>query len=337
MTVSMKRTLWAGLGILVFIVGGALASPARITLHFPPRSEHPEAPDPERVARIRADIEMLAGTIGERNPGRAESLRAAETYVQQQLGAVAGLTVENWLIAGGSGAMNMSAARRHAEGRRTIVVGAHLDSAEGTPGADDNASGMAVLLELARTVPTEGSRSHVVFWVFENEEPPRFQTDEMGSRVVAQHYARRRDDPAAGLDFAGMFCLESVGHYSEEKGSQRWPLGLGAVLPRTANFVMLVANPASSRLLGSSLRAFRDASALPAAGASVPGAIPGVDWSDHAEFWREDFYALMVTDMPPFRNPNYHEPTDLPAAVDVDRVAMVADGMEGVLRRMLEE
>ncbi len=311
-----------GLGILGFIVAAALASPTRITLHIPAAAGGTVPPTAERIARITHDIQVLAMEIGPRNQEHPAALASAETWVIHELEA-AGLTVTVQDIDGVS--HNLIAERTPPAGRDILIVGAHLDSCGDTPGADDNASGVAVLLELARN-PGLGTENALRFVVYGNEEPPYFQTERMGSRVHA------RSVLASGEPVVGAWVLESVGVYSSEKGSQNWPAGLGLFMPGTADFVMLVTNPSSSDLLQAGLRRFRAASTLPSIGASVPGAIQGVDWSDHAEYWRIGLPAVMVTDMPPFRNPHYHEPGDTPEKLDPARIAAVVDGMEGVLR-----
>jgi hypothetical protein len=318
----MRRTLMIGVGILMFICGGALASPARITLHIPPSASGEVQPSAERVERIRRDVEHLAVTIGERNHARPAALAAAEAWVTAELQA-AGLTVVVEDIDGVG--HNLVATRVDPADREIIEVGAHLDTALGTPGADDNGSGVAALLELARN-PALGKRHALRFVVYGNEEPPFFQTDAMGSR---QHVRRLRE---RGDRVVGAWVLESIGYYSEAKGSQRWPPLLGVFMPTTADFVMFVGNPGSWRLLQDGLLAFRKHSQVRAAGASVPGSIEGVDWSDHAEYWREGLPAVMITDMPPLRNPHYHQASDLPPEVDVVRVAGIVDGLEAVLR-----
>lgn len=318
---SMRRTLGLGLALLVVICGSALASPARIALHVPPRADGTTPPDPARVARVTHDVAHLAVTLGERNHEHPATLAAAEAWVTAELVA-AGLDVTVQDIDGVG--HNLLASRGPVGAAPYVLVGAHLDTAEGTPGADDNASGVAVLLELARN-PAVGGGRPVLYVVYGNEEPPFFQTARMGSRVHAQSVA------AAGTLPAEVWVIESVGHYRDEPGSQAWPPPFGLFMPSTANFVLLVGNPASSDQVQAGLRRFRAASTLPAAGVSVPGAIEGVDWSDHAEYWRIGLPAVMVTDMPPLRNPHYHEPTDLPDQVDPARIAAVVDGLEGVL------
>ncbi len=323
-TASMKRTLLIGLGLVGVICAGALASPSRITLHFPPGAEGTSPVDPARTARIAADIEHLAVTLGERNHHRPYELKQAEKWAEERLQSL-GWTVSRQRV--DDVADNLVATRGAAEGP-LVIVGAHIDTAYGTPGADDNASGVAALLELARDPGLAATEGELRLVVFANEEPPYFQTPEMGSRVYAESLV------AAGTEVRAMMVLESIGYYSEEPGTQEWPLGLGMILPRKGNFLMFVGNPQSSRLVQRALRAYRAEASLPAAAATIPAAIPGVDWSDHAEFWRIDVQALMVTDMPPNRNPHYHEPSDLPPTVSPERIAGAIDGLGAAIRVM---
>ena len=319
----MKRTLLVSLGLLLLIVGGALASPARITLHLPPRASGTTPPDAGRVARIQGTIDQLAGAIGERNDTRPEALVAAQSWCSAEFQA-AGLTVTAARV--GDIASNIFAERGDAGTRPVVIVAAHLDTAIGAPGADDNASGVSAVLELARNVNLGGGAHHLRYVLFAHEEPPHFQTDTMGSRQYATQLA------AQGAPIAAMYSLDSIGYYSDDADSQKWPIGLGIIMPRKGNFILFVTNPASSRLLQDSLRRFREASTVLSVGASVPGALPGVDWSDHAEFWRFEMPGVMVTDMPPHRNPNYHQGGDVPATIDAVRIAAVVDGMEAVLK-----
>ncbi len=321
-TTSMKRTLLIGLGLLGVICAGALASPSRITLHFPPGAEGTRPADPERTARIAADIEHLSVTLGERNHHRPYELRQAEKWAEERLQSL-GWTITRQRV--DDVADNLIATRGEASGP-LVIVGAHIDTALGTPGADDNASGVAALLELARDPALGATDGELRLVVFANEEPPYFQTDEMGSRVYAESLV--------GAEVRGMMALESIGYYTEEPGTQKWPMGLGIILPRTGNFLMFVGNPQSSRLVQRVLRAYRGEASLAAAAATVPGALPGVDWSDHAEFWRIGAQAVMVTDMPPNRNPHYHEPTDLPPTIDPARISAAIDGLAAAISVM---
>ena len=209
-----------------------------------------------------------------------------------------------------------------------IVVGAHYDSVMGAPGANDNGSGVAAVLELARLWRNAQPARTLRFVLFVNEEPPFFKSDEMGSR----HYARRAK--VRGENIVAMFSLETIGHYSDESGSQRYPFPLGPFYPSTANFIAFVSNFASRPLLHEAIASFRRHAEFPSEGVAAPALIPGVDWSDHWSFWREGYPALMVTDTAPYRYPHYHAETDTPDKVDYERLARVVAGLHRMLREL---
>jgi Zn-dependent M28 family amino/carboxypeptidase len=210
----------------------------------------------------------------------------------------------------------------------TIVIGAHYDSAQGTPGANDNGSGTASVLELGRLLADlkgkAGKRIRLVLFV--NEEPPYFATADMGSA----RYARSLREN--GERVTAMYSLETMGSYSDAPGSQKYPFPLGFLFPDRANFVSFVGLLNSRELLHDALRSFRSHTKFPTVGGVAPGFIKGIAWSDHRSFDREGFQALMITDTAPFRYQHYHEPTDTPDKVDNDRLARVVKGIERVIR-----
>jgi Zn-dependent M28 family amino/carboxypeptidase len=209
-----------------------------------------------------------------------------------------------------------------------VVAGAHYDSVLGCPGADDNATGVAALLELARTLRATRCARTVRFVFFASEEPPHFEGEEMGSRVYARACKER------GERVVAMLSLESLGCYSDEPGSQSYPAGLGLLYPSRGNFVAFVGNLRSRGLVRESIRVFRRTTAFPSERAATFGWIPGVGWSDHASFWVEGIPAAMVTDTAPFRNPRYHTPNDAPESVDFARLARVVAGLTRVVRSL---
>lgn len=216
------------------------------------------------------------------------------------------------------------------EGRREeiILVGAHYDSASGAVGANDNGSGVAALLELARLLKDSAPGRVLRFVAFVNEEPPFYHGDAMGSR----QYARRSTE--RGENIVAMLSLETIGYYSDERGSQRYPFPLGLFYPSTGNFVAFVSNLSSRALLHEALAGFRRYAGIASDGVAAPAWIPGVDWSDHWSFWREGRQALMVTDTALYRYPHYHTPQDTPDKVDYERLARVVTGLRGMLREL---
>lgn len=278
------------------------------------------------AARLRAHVEVLAGDIGPRNHERPQALARAVAYVRDQLAA------------SGAGAVQVQPFEDGAfqnlyleiPGRRPelIVVGAHYDTCGPTPGADDNASGVAGLLELARALAGTTPDATLRLVAFTNEEPPFFQGRLMGSVVMAD--ALR----AEGRRVEGMISLEMLGDFRDEPGSQLYPPGLEWIFPAQGDFIAFVGNHASRAWVRGCVGRFREVATLPSEGIAAPPGVVGVDLSDHWSFWRTGTPALMVTDGGPFRNDRYHQLSDTPDTLDYDRFARVVDGLAHLLRGM---
>ncbi len=209
----------------------------------------------------------------------------------------------------------------------TYVIGAHYDSIDDSPGANDNGSAVAALVEVARLLKDfKPSRSRLRLVFFVNEEAPYGKTWSMGSW---RHAGRLRE---AGERVAGMIALETLGYFSDKPGSQAFPPPFGLVFSDVGNFVAFVGLPGSRAFLRRSLRAFRKTTQFPSIGGNAPGFIPGIDLSDHWAYHRCGFPAMMITDTAPFRNPHYHQPTDLPSTVDYPSLARITKGIERMLR-----
>ncbi|MCG3146968.1 MAG: hypothetical protein PCFJNLEI_00404 [Verrucomicrobiae bacterium] len=205
-----------------------------------------------------------------------------------------------------------------------IVVGAHYDSVEGSPGANDNGSGTAALLELSRHF--KGAARTVRFVAFVNEEPPYFQTELMGSRVYAKACRERGDDIRA------MISLETMGYFSDEPGSQKFPSALFKLFyPSRGNFIGFVGNWSSRRIIRQAAAGFRGASDFPLECCATFGGLAGIGWSDHGSFWHEGYPAFQITDTAPFRYPYYHTPADTPDKVNYEKLTRVTEGVFGAI------
>ncbi|MFT7517937.1 MAG: Zn-dependent M28 family amino/carboxypeptidase, partial [Kiritimatiellia bacterium] len=201
------------------------------------------------------------------------------------------------------------------------------DTAWGTPGADDNASGVSMLLEISREVDGSSLRRPVWLVAYTNEEPPWFRSTEMGSYVHAARMAERGQQPHV------MYSLEMLGYFDDAPGSQVYPVGaLGWLYGDRGDYVAFVGNFQSVSRVRSSVYAFRRGVQFPTMGAALPAAIPGVDFSDHLNYWDRGWPAVMVTDTSFNRNFAYHEAEDVPESLDYDRMSRVAQGLAAVVR-----
>ncbi|HZM35100.1 MAG TPA: M28 family peptidase [Burkholderiales bacterium] len=291
--------------MLAATIGGALV----LLISMPGRSYEgplpPLGPEEHAIAeRLRGHVEVLAAN--ERNI----DLETPARYIEHALGDKAR---SHWFESGGRKVRNIET------GGGDIVVGAHYDTVRGSPGANDNASGVAVLIELSSMV------SGVRFVAFANEEMPYFLTGEMGSYV----YARDRADGVRA-----MFSLEMLGYYRDAPGSQSYPAPLGLFYPDAGNFIAFVGDLGAWRLVRSSIKAFRRHARIPSEGLSAPAWIPGVSWSDHWSFRKHGTPAVMVTDTAFYRYPHYHLPSDTPEKLDYERMARVTMGLAEMLKEV---
>jgi Zn-dependent M28 family amino/carboxypeptidase len=296
---------------------------------LPPLTEDEQA----LTEKLEADVKMLATEIGERNIGRFhdKELIAAEKFLTKSL-EKAGYKVERQeyevrAIAGAKVANLIVEIPGGDNKEEIVVIGAHYDSVLGCPGANDNGSGTAAMLALARAFAKQKPARTLRFVLFVNEEPPWFQTKDMGSVVYAKRCKERKDNIVA------MLSLETIGYYSDEKGSQKFdnlPL-LAFLYPDTGNFIAFVADLKSGPLAQKVVGKFRETTKFPAHGCALPDVVAGIGWSDHWSFWQVGYPALMVTDTAPFRYPHYHKKEDTPDKIDFERTARVVAGLQRVV------
>jgi hypothetical protein len=285
---------------------------------------------PEETAlrdALRRDVRVIAGEIGNRNWFVHPRLVEAAAWIEASL-AQAGYKVRRLgYEVRGKTCHNLEVeipGRTRPE--EIVVIGAHYDSVHGCPAANDNGSGVAALLALARAFGGAKPERTIRFVAFVNEEPPFYHSSEMGSFVYARECRRRGDRVVA------MLSLETIGYYRDERGSQMYPPPFGLFYPSEGNFIAFVGNVRSRALVQRCLATFRREVKFPSEGAALPGFIIGVGWSDHWSFWKAGYPAAMVTDTALFRYPYYHSPEDTPEKLDYDRMARVVAGLERVAR-----
>ena len=281
--------------------------------------------DLEKYVRTLTGEKVGPRYVGAPNDGLA---RAAK-YIESVLGPTnTGYAIQrNTYKVGAEDVSNLIAELKGTtKADEIIVIGAHYDSVPGSPGADDNASGVAAMISLARAMVDKKPERTIRFVAFANEEPPYFRTDFMGSHVYAKLCRGKRDNIVA------MLSLESMGYYSDEPGSQKFPDGgLAKLFPDKGDFIAFVGNLDSRELLERTVGLFKERSVFPAYGEALPGLIEGVGWSDHWSFWQFGYPAVMVTDTAPFRNPHYHKASDTADTLDFAKFEQVVLALEDVI------
>jgi len=281
---------------------------------------------PVDAARLEAHVRMLSETFAPRDEGHPENLDRVAAYLRKEFErANAAAVSEQPYESRGQTYRNVIASF----GPRTkdlIVVGAHYDTAGALPGADDNASGVAGLIELAYLLGKTPPSARVELVAFALEEPPYFRSPLMGSAVHAASLKAR------GFAVRAMLSLEMIGYFSDQPDSQQYPVSvLKAVYPSRGNFIAVVGKIDQGRVVRRVKQAMMEASPLPVYSITAPRSIPGVDFSDHLNYWNEGYDALMITDTAFYRNPHYHTSTDTPDTLDYRRMASVVQGVHAAV------
>lgn len=275
-------------------------------------------------------VDVLALEIGNRNYVYYDQLQRAQDYIHKEfekLGYAVSLqtyAIDHQVFS------NVIATKGSPWEGQPLIIGAHYDSCF-NPGADDNASGVAGLLGLAKLLADDHNVDHLVFVAFVNEEPPFFQTDKMGSRVFVKDLKQK------GQEIQGAVILEMIGYYSNDWFSQKYFPFLGLFFPNKGNFIAMVGNFNSLDMLRRLRRGFRKNSHFPLRTLTAPSFMPGTNFSDHWSFWKERYPAVMVTDTAFLRNPHYHQPTDLPHTLNYDAMTQVVYGLKFAVSEFLNQ
>lgn len=271
---------------------------------------------------LEGHVKELASYIGERNIDRYGSLEAAAIYIEKRLISYGHKPKSQFYYVRDKKVRNIEVEiAGNSNKDEILVIGAHYDTLYGTPGADDNASGVAALLEISRLLAKAEPKRTIRLVFFVNEEPPYFHTPSMGSRVYSAQSKKQKERIFA------MISLETIGYYSDEPDSQPYPFPLSLFYPDEGNFIAFVGDLSSRRLLRRTIAAFRKSTEFPSEGLSSPRWITGVDWSDHWSFWQEGYRAIMVTDTAYFRYPYYHSKEDTIDKIKFNRLTRVVSGL----------
>jgi hypothetical protein len=277
--------------------------------------------------RLRGHVVTLATHIGARSTSVPAGLARAEAYVRGELTRAGYAETDEVFRADGVTCRNFVVERPGTtRPREVVIVGAHYDGVINKPAANDNASGTAALIELARAFTHIDTARTLRFVAFTNEEPHHFQTESMGSLVNARRARQRGDDVVA------MLSLETVGYDDTRPGSQQYPPPLSLFYPDRGDFIAFIGSTEMAPLVRRALGTFRASARFPSEGAALSARTPGVGWSDHWSYWQVGYPAIMVTDSAPYRDPNYHTPRDTPDKLDFDRMTRVVAGLVPVVR-----
>jgi len=281
-------------------------------------------PSSERTidpARLEAHVRKLSVELGPRDEAHIENLDRVAAYIKDEFSQTTALVSEQPFRVEGKSYRNVIA-QFGPESAERIIVGAHYDTCGPLPGADDNASGVAGLIELARLLGRQPPPLRVELVAFTLEEPPYFGTTDMGSSVHAESLRKQN------VRVKAMFSLEMIGYFSDQPGSQAFPVGpLSMFYPSTGNFIGVVGRLGDWSLVRRTKAAMRNASPLPVYSINAPRFVPGVDFSDQLSYWHAGYSAVMITDSAFYRNRNYHTAQDTPEKLDYKRMAMVVEGV----------
>jgi hypothetical protein len=317
-------SLVSGRWWLLFVLGWLLTLP-RV-------SHSAETPmtrlvDPER---LEAHVRMLADTLAPRDAAHPQQLERVAAYVREEFVRANAIVADQPFHVDGIPYRNV-VARYGPDAREYVVVGAHYDAAGPYPGADDNASGVAGLLELAFALGKTPLLTAVELVAYTLEEAPFFGTAQMGSAVHARALRER------GVTVRAMVSLEMIGYFTDGADTQRFPLPwLSWWYPSTGNFIAVVGTFGQGGLARRVERAMAQASPLPVFSLTAPRSLPGVGLSDHANYWEVGYPAVMITDTAFYRNPHYHTRTDTAETLDYRRMALVVEGVYAAVKAMGE-
>lgn len=283
--------------------------------------------DPQKLKNY---VEKLSGDLVPRDAAHPENMDRVADYILKKLEPFAKTTENQPYSVDGMTVRNVRAFFGSDTDMR-IVVGAHYDVAGPYPGADDNASGVAGLLELARLLTDENLSKKVELVSYPLEEPPYFYTKKMGSYI---HAKSLKDQD---VKVRTMIALEMIGYFRDDEGSQSYPLFLlRPFYPSVGNYIAVVGKLFQGDLVQKIKNAMRNASPLPVESINAPSLVPGIAFSDHLNYWRNGFPAVMITDTAMYRNPNYHTASDTADTLDYDRMAQVVDGVKEAVIRLAD-
>ncbi|MBX9693148.1 MAG: M20/M25/M40 family metallo-hydrolase [Cyanobacteria bacterium] len=338
----LRKKLFIAIGIVIALIGCLpMLSFGKLPSYRGP--VEPLSQEQQLLAtRLRSHVQKLAVDIGARSlPKSPGGLERAATYIEEKFSdARLNPTRQTFSVAGyfNDGLFGATHATQStsniiveltggAKASEIVVIGAHYDAVGDCPGANDNASGVAALIEIASALANEKFERTIRFVAFTNEEPPFFRSDDMGSYRYAKACKDRGDNIVA------MLSLETIGYYSDKPDSQQFPLdALSMIYPKCGNFLAFVGNMEAYELLKNCFTSFTSAVKFPVELIAAPASLSGIDFSDQLSFWRVGYPGVMVTDTALYRYPHYHTNKDTPEKLSYDQLSRVTTGLQKVVQ-----
>lgn len=280
---------------------------------------------------LKKHVQFISVDSYPRNHRKTKNLNKIAKYIEEQFKKYnCAITIQKHRT-GSRDYVNIIGKLNEGQGHK-IIVGAHYDSHANTPGADDNASGVAGLLELANLLSKAKLSYEIEFVAYSLEEPPYFATERMGSAV----HAKKINEDNEKID--GVIVLEMIGYFSDDFFSQSYPMPLlYLIYPSTGNFITVVGNTSNRSFIKEVKIGMQGSTNLPVFSISAPAFIPGIDFSDHRNYWKYDYNAVMITDTAHFRNKEYHKSNDTIDRLDFDRMGKVVASIYNYLTTRLKE
>ncbi len=277
---------------------------------------------------LKRRVETLVTDFGPRDSEHPTNLRKVAEYIREEFKKLKRQPSEQLFVADGREFSNILV-ELGPETEEVIVVGAHYDTAGPMPGADDNASGVAGLLELGRYLAKHPPKLKTILAAYCLEEPPYFRTSLMGSAIHAAEMRTKKSKIRL------MLSLEMIGYFSDKADSQRYPIpALDRVYPKVGNFIGVVGTTEHVHLTNTVKAAMQDATPLPVYSINAPRLLPGIDFSDHLNFLNAGYPGIMITDTADYRNEAYHTPDDTPDRLDYKRMALVVEGVAAAIHKV---
>jgi hypothetical protein len=322
-----KWLLKTGVGLLCLLLAAWAIITQPLFSHSPVRNDIP----PVDSSKLETHVRTISEKMFPRDPGHQENLDRVAEYIRHAFASANGIVSDQPFDVKGKTYRNIIA-DFGPETREMIIVGAHYDAVEDTPGSDDNAGGIAGLLELAGLLGKTKPARRVELVAYTLEEPPYFGTKFMGSAVHAE--SLKRQNKSVHL----MISLEMIGCFSDVPGSQEMPSSLiKPFYPNRGDFIAVVGKIGHGGIVRRVKRAMRSASNLPVYSLNAPRFLPGIDFSDHVNYWDAGYKALMITDTAFYRNARYHTIKDTPDTLDYRRMTRVIQGVYAAILDFAQE